>query len=81
MDGRRPLPMVGHDRGVRVGYRLALDPPGAVMARASLAVVPALAAMAAINYRTAAKAFHCFLFAPKGGLARVLAGGSPGRLH
>lgn len=52
-----------------MGYRLALDPPGAMMARASLAVVPALDAMAAINYRTAAKAFHCFLFAQKGRLA------------
>ena len=34
--------VIGHDRGARVGYRLALDHPQAVAAFVSLTVVPIL---------------------------------------
>ena len=41
--------VVGHDRGARVGYRLALDHPSHVASYASLAVVPILDAGARIG--------------------------------
>ncbi|MBE7209866.1 MAG: alpha/beta hydrolase [Gluconacetobacter diazotrophicus] len=52
--------LVGHDRGARVGYRLALDDPQRVSALASLAVVPTLHAMQAVDHRAAWRAFHWF---------------------
>src|ERR1700724_3464049 len=38
--GHDRFSIVAHDRGARVGYRLALDHPSSVTAYASLAVVP-----------------------------------------
>ena len=55
--------LAGHDRGARVAYRLALDHPDRVAALASLAVVPTLDAMRAIDHRAAWKAFHWFFLA------------------
>ena len=68
---------VGHDRGARVGYRLALDHPKRVPAFASLAVVPTLDAMAAIDYRAAAQAFHWFLLAQEADLPERLLAADP----
>ncbi len=61
--GHSRFGVVGHDRGARVGYRLALDHPDRVAALASLAVVPTLDAMRAVDHRTALKAFHWFFLA------------------
>lgn len=61
--GHSRFAVVGHDRGARVGYRLALDHPEVVTAFASLTVVPTLDAMAAIDFRLANRAFHWFLLA------------------
>ena len=69
--------IVGHDRGARAGYRLALDHPGRVTAFALLTVVPTLDAMAAIDYRAAAQAFHWFLFAQEGDLPERLLAADP----
>ncbi len=84
--------LVGHDRGARAGYRLALDHPARVSAFASLTVVPTLDAMAGVDFRFATRAFHWFLFAqeadlperllaadPDGFLDRALAGMTGGR--
>jgi haloacetate dehalogenase len=38
--GHERFAVVGHDRGARVGYRLALDHPARVKAYCSIAVVP-----------------------------------------
>jgi haloacetate dehalogenase len=69
--------IVGHDRGARAGYRLALDYPTRVSAFASLTVVPTLDAMAAIDYRVATRAFHWFLFAQEADLPERLIAADP----
>jgi len=61
--GHHRFAVVGHDRGARVGYRLALDHSDLVAAFSSLAVVPTLEAMSAVDHRFATKNFHWFLFA------------------
>jgi haloacetate dehalogenase len=61
--GHYRFAVVGHDRGARVGYRLALDNPDVVAAFSSLTVVPTVDAMSAADHRFATKNFHWFLFA------------------
>ena len=69
--------VVGHDRGARVAYRLALDQPGSVTALASLAVVPTLDAMEAVDYRVANQAFHWFLLAQEADMPERLLAADP----
>ena len=47
--GHERFAVVGHDRGARAGYRLALDHPARVSAFASLTVVPTLDALSLIH--------------------------------
>ena len=69
--------VVGHARGVRAGYRLALDHPQRVTAVALLTVIPILDAMAAVDYRTAVQTFHWFLFAQEADLPERLLAADP----
>jgi haloacetate dehalogenase len=55
--------VVGHDRGARVGYRLALDHPDAVAAFASLTVIPSIEMWDRVDKAFALGAYHWFLFA------------------
>lgn len=55
--------VVGHDRGARVGYRLALDHPETITAFASLAVVPTLEMWAGMTKIFAMAAYHWFMLA------------------
>lgn len=72
--GHERFAVVGHDRGARAGYRLALDHPGRVSAYCSLAVVPTLDIWPAVDREFAKSAFHWFLFLQPGDLpARLLA--------
>ena len=75
--GHDRFSVVGHDRGARAGYRLALDHPQRVTAFASLTVIPTLDAMTAIDYRAAAQAFHWFLFAQEADLPERLLAADP----
>jgi haloacetate dehalogenase len=75
--GHDRFAVVGHDRGARVGYRFALDHPTRVSAYASLAVVPTADAMAAVDYRSAARAFHWFFFAQEADLPECLLAAAP----
>ena len=61
--GHRRFAVVGHDRGARVGYRMALDYPGVVSTFASLTVVPTAEMWAAVDKAFAMGAFHWFLLA------------------
>ncbi|MCQ1774447.1 alpha/beta hydrolase [Neorhizobium galegae] len=70
--GHETFGVVGHDRGARVGYRLALDHPDRVRAFASLTVVPTLDAMSSVDHEFALKNFHWFLFAQPDDLAEHL---------
>lgn len=75
--GHERFAVVAHDRGARVGYRLILDHPGVVSCFASLAVVPTLDAMEAVNYRFADKNYHWFFLAQETDLPERLLAGDP----
>jgi haloacetate dehalogenase len=75
--GHDRFAIVGHDRGARVGYRLALDHATRVLAYASLTVIPTADAMAAVDYRSAARAFHWFFFAQESDLPERLLAADP----
>ncbi len=55
--------VVGHDRGGRVGYRLALDHPQAVRCFSSLTVIPTEAMWQRAGMEFGLKAYHWYLFA------------------
>lgn len=61
--GYERFAVVGHDRGARVGYRLALDHPDRVTAYVSLTVIPTLDAWAGVDKAFAMNAFHWFMLA------------------
>ena len=66
--------VVGHDRGARVGYRLALDYPSHVSSFSPLAVVPILDVRPAVDWAFARAAFHWFFFLqPSDLVAKLLA--------
>jgi haloacetate dehalogenase len=69
--------VVGHDRGGRVGYRLALDHPEAVTALVSLTVIPTADVWAAADRKFGANAYHWFLFAQEFDLPERLIGADP----
>jgi haloacetate dehalogenase len=69
--------VVGHDRGARVGYRLALDHPAAVAAFASLTVVPSIELWERVDKAFALGAYHWFLFAQPYDLPERLLAGDP----
>lgn len=69
--------LAGHDRGARVGYRLVLDHPGLVERFASLAVVPTLDAMQAVDFRFASKSYHWFLLSQDADLPETLLAAAP----
>ncbi|WP_024509894.1 alpha/beta hydrolase [Bradyrhizobium sp. ARR65] len=69
--------LAGHDRGARAGYRLVLDHPGVVDRFASLAVIPTLDAMLAVDHRYAQKSYHWFLLAQPADLPERLLAAAP----
>lgn len=75
--GHRRFAVAGHDRGARAGYRLALDHPDRVTAYASLTVIPTLDAMAAVDHRIAARAFHWFFLSQEADLPERLLAAAP----
>ncbi len=61
--GHHSYAVVGHDRGARVGYRMALDLPETVTAFASLAVVPTSDMWIGADKKFGMGAFHWFMMA------------------
>lgn len=61
--GHRRFHVVGHDRGARAGYRLALDHPRSVARYASLTVVPTLDVWAGVDADFGHANFHWFFLA------------------
>ena len=59
--GHREFHVVGHDRGARVGYRLALDAPERVLSFTTLDVAPSQAAFEAMDSSLAFAWFHWHL--------------------
>ena len=55
--------LIGHDRGARVGYRLAMDHPGMVQAFVSLTVIPTAEMWARAGKAFGIGGYHWFFFA------------------
>ncbi|MBT9289453.1 alpha/beta hydrolase [Hyphomicrobiaceae bacterium 22] len=65
---------VGHDRGARVGYRLALDHPGRLSRLALLDIVPTAAMWSGMDARLAMKVYHWLFLAQPAPLPETLIG-------
>ncbi len=68
--------VVGHDRGARVGHRMALDHPNRVESFTSLDVVPSQAAFEAMDANLAFAWFHWHLMRQPAPLPETLIGNS-----
>ncbi|MFM0757670.1 alpha/beta fold hydrolase [Paraburkholderia strydomiana] len=75
--GHERFAVIGHDRGARAGYRLALDHPQCVAAYASLTVIPTLDAFASIDKTFALNAWHWFFLAQPGDLPERMVAADP----
>ncbi|BAP42087.1 alpha/beta hydrolase [Pseudomonas sp. 21LCFQ02] len=75
--GFRRFAVIGHDRGARVAYRLALEHPQAVSALVSLTVVPILDVWSTVNKNFALNAYHWFFLAQPFDLPERLIGADP----
>lgn len=75
--GHEHFAIVGHDRGARAGYRLALDHPARVTAYASLTVVPIIDALEAADYRFAMNAWHWFFLSQPADLPERMLAADP----
>lgn len=69
--------LVGHDRGVRVGLRLALDHPGKVMSFTNLDVMPSLEAFENMDESLAFSWFHWHLMRQPSPLPETVFSGNP----
>jgi haloacetate dehalogenase len=70
--------VVGHDRGGRVAYRLALDHPGKATKIATLDIVPTLANWGRMeNMSVGLATYHWYFLAQPGGLPERMIGADP----
>jgi haloacetate dehalogenase len=69
--------VVGHDRGGRVAYRLALDHPDRVTRLAVLDMVPTLETWARMDQRAGLATYHWFFLAQPPGFPERLIGADP----
>ena len=73
--------IVGHDRGTRVTYRLALDHPDRVRHAAVLDVVPTIEQFERMDRNGARAAYHWFFLAQPAPFPETLIQQRPGLLH
>ncbi|HWK67235.1 MAG TPA: alpha/beta hydrolase [Rhizobiaceae bacterium] len=76
--GHAAYAVVGHDRGGRAGYRMALDRPQSVTAFASLTVVPTIDMWSGADKKFGMGAFHWFMLAQPFDLPERLLSSDPG---
>lgn len=73
--------LAGHDRGARVGYRLALDHPERVEALAVLSILPTFAMWRRLgDVEKAINTYHWFLLAQPAPIPHDLLAGAPAKL-
>jgi haloacetate dehalogenase len=75
--GHERFALAGHDRGARVGYRLALDHPGSLTRLAVLDIVPTAEMWAAMDARMAISAYHWAFLAQAAPLPETLISADP----
>ena len=75
--GHERFSVVGHDRGARVAYRMALDHPERVAKLVVLDIVPTGAMWAGATRVFAVNTFHWGFLAQGGGMPERLIGGDP----
>jgi len=75
--GHESFFVAGHDRGARVGYRLALDHPGAVSKLAVLDIIPTGEAFARADRDFGLSLYHWFFLAQPAPLPERLIGSDP----
>ncbi len=75
--GHAKFAVVGHDRGGRVAYRLALDHPHRVTRLSTLDIVPTWEMWDSMNARRAMKVFHWTFLAQPYPLPEMLIGKAP----
>jgi haloacetate dehalogenase len=75
--GHRQFAMVGHDRGARIAYRLALDHPEAVSKLGILDILPTSEYWDLADRKFAVNTFHWGFLARDGGLPERLIGKDP----
>ena len=75
--GHERFHVVGHDRGARVGHRLALDHASHVSSFCAMAVVPILEVWSAVDREFAKGAFHWFFFLQPRDLVEKLLAADP----
>ena len=75
--GHRRFAVVGHDRGARIAYRLALDHPEALTKLGILDIVPTSEYWDLADRRFAVNTFHWGFLARDGGLPERLIGKDP----
>jgi len=69
--------LVGHDRGARVAFRLALDHPERVARLALLDIAPTLTVLASVDKDVAARIYHWFFLVQPDGLPERLIAADP----
>jgi haloacetate dehalogenase len=72
--GHARFALVGHDRGARVGYRLALDHPGRLSRLAVLDIVPTYDMWAGMDAGLAMRVYHWLFLAQPSPLPETLIG-------
>lgn len=75
--GHARFDVVGHDRGARVGHRMALDHPEAVRRLAVLDIVPTHYILEHTDRRLAQAYFHWFFLAQRADLPERMIGADP----
>lgn len=75
--GHERVLVAGHDRGARVGFRLALDRPELVGAFAAMDIVPTLDACEAMDYQAVLKSYHWPFLAQPAPMPERLIGNDP----
>jgi haloacetate dehalogenase len=75
--GYERFAVAGHDRGARVGYRLALDHPQIVTRLALLDIIPTYEMWANANAASAMRSYHWYFLAQPRPLPEQLIGNAP----
>ena len=72
--GHQRFALAGHDRGARIGYRLALDHPDRLTRLAPIDILPTLEVWEAMNWQAALNSYHWLLLAQPAPLPENLVG-------